>query len=648
MITGVDPLHTAPAPHQDAVPRPLMRRPSMAGTTTRLLLIGLIALALVPPLAIALGGVVLERHEARATAASLAWTIDQQRLGADRTAVDSLLRADAAQARQWREALASDGSVIAEAGQGNDRHSLLLSATVATMQPGPVAAVRVREPVVEVLLATAIAALFSLAAAGLIWMLVVRRSVGALRKAEGRLRTITVIDPLTGLLNRAGLRQRLQRGLDAERNAATRRVGVLLIDMDRFRLINESLGQRAGDELLRAVAERIRGVLRNGDAAARLGGDQFVVYTPTLAGAQAAAVMARNLLRAIEPALVIAQRQTQVSVSIGIALAGNGAQTDAVSADQLLAHADAAMRAAKSGGGGRYRVFEASMLVNTQKQLELDMALRRALQAGEFELAFQPIMDADGLSIGAVEALLRWNDPSRGVVSPGEFIPVLEQTGLIVPVGQWVLREACKRVQGWMTQGAAPVTLSVNVSPIQFAEPDFVRHVFNAIEATGFPAKQLQLEVTEGLLLDPTPDSLRKMDALVDAGVRLAVDDFGMGYSSLAYLKRFRLHSLKIDRMFVRDVPKLRQDTAIVRAIVELAHALELHVTAEGVETAEQHEALRALGCDSMQGFLFARPMPADAMRDRLVLDEALGLTEPARADWSTTMAAGLDVGLPA
>jgi EAL domain-containing protein (putative c-di-GMP-specific phosphodiesterase class I) len=203
-------------------------------------------------------------------------------------------------------------------------------------------------------------------------------------------------------------------------------------------------------------------------------------------------------------------------------------------------------------------------------------------------------------------------------------------------------------VQGWMTQGAAPVTLSVNVSPIQFAEPDFVRHVFSAIEATGFPAKQLQLEVTEGLLLDPTPDSLRKMDALVDAGVRLAVDDFGMGYSSLAYLKRFRLHSLKIDRMFVRDVPRLCQDTAIVRAIVELAHALELHVTAEGVETAEQHEALRSLRCDSMQGFLFARPMPADAMRDRLVLDEALGLTEPPRADWSTTMAAGLDVGLPA
>jgi EAL domain-containing protein (putative c-di-GMP-specific phosphodiesterase class I) len=229
-------------------------------------------------------------------------------------------------------------------------------------------------------------------------------------------------------------------------------------------------------------------------------------------------------------------------------------------------------------------------------------------------------------------------------VSPAEFIPMLEQTGLIVPVGQWVLREACSRLQGWFAQGAMPVTLSVNVSPIQFAEPDFVRHVMTALEATGFPPRLLQLEVTEGLLLDPTADSLRKIDALVDAGVRLAVDDFGMGYSSLAYLKRFRLHSLKIDRMFVRDVPRLPQDTAIVRAIIELAHALQLNVTAEGVETSEQHEALRALGCDSMQGFLFARPMPADAMRDRLITEDVHGLTEPPMSDWSTTMAAQLDI----
>jgi diguanylate cyclase (GGDEF)-like protein len=617
---------------------------SMTRATARLLLIGLVALALLPPLFTAFAGVLLERHEAQAVANSLAWTIGRHRADARGEPLQSLLASGAMSTQQWRQALAADGSVLAEAGHADASSALLISATVPVTGPGPVAAIRVRQPLLDVLWGTALATVLSLGATLSTWLLVVRHSVGALRKAEGRLRSINVIDPLTGLLNRAGLRQRLQRGLDGAGQAGARRVGVLLIDLDRFRLINESLGQRAGDQLLRAVAARVRGVLHGGDAAARLGGDQFVICSSTLAGAQAASMMARNLLRAIEPALVIAQRQTQVSVSIGIALAGIEAEGD--TADQLLACADAAMRAAKSGGGGRYRVFEASMVVNTQKQLELDMALRRALQAGEFELAYQPIMDADGASIGAVEALLRWNDPSRGVVSPADFIPVLEQTGLIVPVGQWVLREACKRVQGWMKQGAMPVTLSVNVSPIQFAEPDFVRHVLMALEATGFPAQQLQLEVTEGLLLDPTPDSLRKMDALVDAGVRLAVDDFGMGYSSLAYLKRFRLHSLKIDRMFVRDVPKLKQDTAIVRAIVELAHALELHVTAEGVETADQHEALRALGCDSMQGFLFARPMPSEAMRERLLLDQALDVAEPAPSDWSTTMAAQLDAGI--
>jgi diguanylate cyclase (GGDEF)-like protein len=641
----VEPVHSAFMPQGDGPGHPSGAARSMANATTRLLLIGLVSLALLPPLFIGMASVLLERHETRAVADMLAWAISQRREDTNGASLQALLASGAEDAHQWRLALAHDGTVLAEAGHDHDRTAWSISATAQVAGAGSVAAVRINVPVHEVVQATVLAAVLSLAATLLVWHFAVRRSVGALRKAEGRLRSINVIDPLTGLLNRAGLRQRLQRGLDAERPAAARRVGVLLIDLDRFRLFNEAFGQPAGDQLLRAVAARIRGVLQGSDAAARLGGDQFVVYSPTLAGAQAAAMMARNLLRAIEPALVIAQRRTQVSVSIGIALAGT--EIDASGPDHLLAHADAAMRAAKSGGGGRYRVFEASMIVNTQKQLELDMALRRALQAGEFELAFQPIMDASGESIDAVEALLRWNDPGRGIVSPGEFIPVLEQTGLIVPVGQWVLREACKRAQGWAAHGAVPVTLSVNVSPIQFAEPDFVRHVFAALEATGFPASRLQLEVTEGLLLDPTTDSLRKMDALVDAGVRLAVDDFGMGYSSLAYLKRFRLHSLKIDRMFVRDVPKLRQDTAIVRAIVELAHALELHVTAEGVETTEQHEALQALGCDSMQGFLFARPMPAEAMREQLMVEQRPDAAEPAPNDWSTTMAAALNVGLP-
>jgi EAL domain-containing protein (putative c-di-GMP-specific phosphodiesterase class I) len=312
--------------------------------------------------------------------------------------------------------------------------------------------------------------------------------------------------------------------------------------------------------------------------------------------------------------------------------------------DELLRHADAAMRAAKVGGGGRSRVFEPSMLVDNEQRLELDLALRQALQAHEFALVFQPIVDGDSLRIGAVEALLRWNHPRRGMVAPGEFISALEENGLIVPVGQWVLREACRLVQSWAAQGAAPVVLSVNVSPMQFANADFVRDVLAILDSTGFPAAQLQLEVTEGLLLDPTPQSLAKLDALVDAGVRLAVDDFGMGYSSLAYLKRFRMHSLKIDRMFVNDVPADRRGSAIVRAIVELAHALELHVTAEGVETPAQRDALKAMGCDSMQGYLFARPAPAEAMREMLLTRAAAEPEQPLVTDWSTTMASLLDV----
>jgi diguanylate cyclase (GGDEF)-like protein len=614
---------------------------SMAGATTRLLMVGLLALALLPPLATAVCAVLLERHDARAVATVLAWTITHDGIDADAKTLQSLLDLRVADASQWREALAADGTVLAAAGEQTSRDGVLLSATVPTQGSGPVSAVRVRESMTHVLEATALAAALSLVVVALIWAFGVRNSVGALRRVEGRLRTISVIDPLTRLFNRAGLRQRLRQGLDASVGLTSRRVGVLLIDLDRFRLINESLGQHVGDQLLIAVAERIRSVLRVGDAASRLGGDQFAVYAPALAGAQAAGVMARNLLRAIEPALEIGQRQARISVSIGIALTGD----DAHDADTLLAQADAAMRAAKSGGGGRYRVFEASMLVNTQQQLELDLALRRALRDDEFALAFQPIVAADGSTVVAVEALLRWNDPVRAtVVSPAEFIPVLEQTGLIVPVGEWVLREACRRMRSWTTQGALPVTLSVNVSPLQFAEPGFVRQVLATLQATGLPPRQLQLEVTEGLLLDPTPEALRKMDALVDAGVRLAVDDFGMGYSSLAYLKRFPLHALKIDRMFVRDVPQQSQDSAIVCAIVELGHALGLQVTAEGVETSAQHEALRALGCDSMQGFLFARPMAADAMLDRLVTGDVHGLTEPPVTDWSTTMAAKLDI----
>ena len=383
------------------------------------------------------------------------------------------------------------------------------------------------------------------------------------------------------------------------------------------------------------MAERIRSVTRESDIVARLGADQFVVQAEAAAGAHALGAMARNVLRAADEPLRVAGRDMVAPLSIGIALAGDHADD----VDGLLKCADAAMRAAKAAGGARFCVYEPEMEADHRQRLDLDLRLRHALERDEFFLVYQPIVGAGGRGIVAVEALLRWADPVRGVISPVDFIPLLEQTGQIVPVGRWTLREACRRGRSWIAGGAEDLLLSVNVSPRQFAEPDFVQMVVAVLAETGLPSGHLQLEVTEGLLLEPTPQTLQKIDALVAAGVRLAVDDFGMGYSSLAYLKRFPLHALKIDRMFVRDLPQARHDAAIVRAIIDLGHGLGLTITAEGVETANQFHELRRLGCDTMQGYLSARPTTAAEMTQMLQRPSGVGEGAlEAVSGWSTTM----------
>jgi EAL domain-containing protein (putative c-di-GMP-specific phosphodiesterase class I) len=392
------------------------------------------------------------------------------------------------------------------------------------------------------------------------------------------------------------------------------------------------------------VAARIHAVLRPQDAAARMGGDVFAVASDRLVNPQAAEALARNLLRAIESDVQVGLRSAHLSARIGIALVDD----DGTTADELLARAEAALRAAKdSAGAAPYRAFDESMLAEMMARAELDMALRGAVESHGFHLEYQPIVESDGRTIHAVEALLRWHPPGRSPIPPGRFIPLLEEAGLIVPVGSWVLREACRRAQSWVAHGAPWFTLSVNVSPLQIAEPDFVTQVLAIVEATGWPAQRLQFEVTEGVLLDPTPDLLQKLDALVDAGISLVLDDFGMGYSSLAYLKRFRLQALKIDRMFVIDVPAVAKDTAIVRAMVELAHALGLHVTAEGIETPQQWTALSRLGCDSLQGFLFAQPMLPAPMLERLLAQRPRADDDRALVrDWSTTLADQIEAEL--
>ena len=476
------------------------------------------------------------------------------------------------------------------------------------------------------------AASFGLALA--LWAWLLKHPMRALMQAERRIRVLDKRDALTGLPNREGLRLALERAL-ARWNGTRRAVGVLVIDVDRFHIVNDSLGPVLGDQLLRSVASRIRAVVRDTDVVARLGADQFAVQVEGVSGVQALNVMARNLLRALEPAHTIGGRDTVATLSIGGAVSGEPADR----ADALLQCAEVATRVAKTRGGARFCSFEPAMQVDEHSRVDMERRVRKALSAGEFTLAYQPIMDRCGERIAAVEALMRWNDPLHGAVSPVQFIPVLEQTGLIVEAGTWVLREACRQGLHWIVAGAPSLVLSVNVSPTQFAESRFVTTVEAVLAETGFPATRLQLEVTEGLLLEPTPETLRKIGALKDMGVRLAVDDFGMGYSSLAYLKTFPLHALKIDRMFVREMAQHDRDAAIVRAIIDLGHGLGLKITAEGVETVDQFKALQTLGCDSLQGFLFSRPIGAAEFTALLSQPGKLARNQSLPLGWSPTMA---------
>ena len=611
----------------------------MAKATARLLLAGLLAIALLPPVVWATVGVLGERRHLHDTVTSLTWQFESRAEGAtSHDAAAQLLASPPFALRTERRTLVgADRQPMAEPGAEAPVAWPALRVVRELHLPGTTRLqLEVQHSLQPLLVSTSLVALVAAALAFGLWSGVFNRRMRAMHLAERRLRSITKRDTLTGLLNRDGLRITLERAIQ-RRSGPRSHVGVVLIDLDRFHLVNNSLGHPAGDELLRGVAARIRATVRDGDVVARVGADQFAVQAEGLSGAQALAVMAVNLLRAFEPSYPMGGHDMEATLSIGIAMAGD----EAADVDDLLKCAEVAMRAAKASGGGGFRSFEATMRVDDDARLAMHRRLRSALDNGEFTLLFQPIVEAGSGRIAAVEALLRWADPThKGLVSPAEFIPVLEQTGLIVAVGNWVLRDACRHGLSWLSGGTHSLVLSVNVSPRQFAEANFVETVTSIIDETGFPADRLQLEVTEGLLLEPTPETLRKIDALVHAGIRLAVDDFGMGYSSLSYLKSLPLHTLKIDRMFVRDIVERKRDATIVRAIVDLGHGLGLHVTAEGVETEEQSKVLQELGVDSLQGYLFARPVGPDAIRTMLAEHGSAGPEDEPPMNWSSTMAA--------
>ena len=425
-------------------------------------------------------------------------------------------------------------------------------------------------------------------------------------------------DVLTGLPNRNLFLDHLRLALALAQREG-RQVAVLFLDLDRFKTINDSLGHASGDELLRTVADRLRACLRQGDTVARLGGDEFIILLPEVAAEQDAVRVAEKLLDRIRQPMVLQSREIVVTGSIGLSrFPENG---DAP--EELVKKADVAMYQAKQVGRDGYQLYLPSMDADALERLSLENDLRRALANEELCLFYQPILDSHTGRIEAVEALLRWQHPQRGLMGPGEFLWIAEPSGLTTPIDFWALRTACQEICSWMQDGAH-VRVAVNLSARSFQQPDLIERVQNVLEETGLPAALLELEITETLAMQNAEVSLSILRALKDLGVRIAIDDFGTGYSSLSYLRTFPIDTLKIDESFVRSLNVGDVNAEIPAAMIALAHSLDIRVVGEGVEEEVQWLILREQGCDEVQGFLFSRPIPGPECRE-LILGEGFG-----------------------
>ena len=425
-------------------------------------------------------------------------------------------------------------------------------------------------------------------------------------QAEKRIWHIAHHDALTGLPNRALLQDRLDQALiAAERNR--NHVAVLFLDLDRFKNVNDSLGHDVGDALLQIVADRLVAVVRDIDTVCRLGGDEFVIILGAVNGPDDAVLICERIIAALAQPVDAMGHALRASTSIGIAFYPD----DASDAPTLMKSADAAMYAAKSRGRNNFQFFSADLNAEALRFFQLEQKLRHAVGNRELVLYYQPQVDTSAHRVCALEALVRWQSPKSGLVPPAEFIPVAEETGLIVELGEWVLREACRQLREWHEAGWPRVPVAVNLSARQFQQRDLVARIRNILDETGLSPDMLELEITESCLMHSVDDALAQVRALAEMGIRLVIDDFGTGYSSLSYLKRFPVSQLKIDRSFVRDLCTDREDAAIVSSIIGLARTLDLDVVAEGVETTAQLAALRYEGCTFCQGYLFSRPRPA-------------------------------------
>jgi diguanylate cyclase (GGDEF)-like protein/PAS domain S-box-containing protein len=418
-------------------------------------------------------------------------------------------------------------------------------------------------------------------------------------------------DALTQLANRALFRERVADAL--RKRGPNDDVTVLFLDLDGFKEVNDSLGHLAGDQLLVTVADRLRSSVRDGDVVARFGGDEFAVLIESPHDADDAEQVARRIVEVLEQPFTSETRDIHVQASIGLASAWNLSPDESDGAEQLMRNADLAMYRAKSAGGGCYAAYHPDMLAGLVARLELEADLRVALERGQLKLHYQPTVDLATSEVIGFEALARWQHPQRGLIPPAEFIPIAEATGLIIPLGRWVLEEACQQAVAWSAaSGGRPVKMAVNVSVRQFDRADLVEVVAGILAETGMPADQLCLEMTESVLMTDTDDNLEQLLRLKALGVTLAIDDFGTGYSSLAYLRRFPVDTLKIDRSFVERLGALTDDTALADTIVQLGKSLGMATVAEGIEEFGQLAALREMGCHFAQGYYFSRPVPAD------------------------------------
>lgn len=427
------------------------------------------------------------------------------------------------------------------------------------------------------------------------------------RSYEKKIEYHAYYDALTGLPNRILFNDRLKLAL-ADAHGSDKLLAVIFLDLDRFKVINDTLGHETGDLLLKAVSERLTESVRQGDTISRMGGDEFLFLLPEIGGVSQARTIAENIVNHLKMPVKIDSHELFVSASIGISIYPDDGQD----IGNLVKNADTAMYVAKYQGRNSYRFYNRDMNIKAEKILRMENSLRRAMERGEFLLYYQPRFDLANDKITGMEALIRWKHPESGFIPPGDFIPLAEEIGLIIPIGEWVLRSACMQHKAWLAKLTSPISISVNISAFQFQCGDFLETVKRILEETSMDPSLLELELTESVVMNNGEMTIVKLKQLKELGIKISIDDFGTGFSSLNYLKHFPIDSLKIDRSFIKDIPMAPKDTAITKTIIALGRRLHLRVVAEGVETKEQLAFLSSRRCNEVQGYLISRPLPAD------------------------------------